>query len=197
MKRFFDFIFAFTGALLLLPFMAVITICIVITSKGSPFYKQVRVGRNNINFSLLKFRTMYLDSDKGGLLTIGNRDPRVTGIGIYLRKYKLDELPQLVNVLLGDMSLVGPRPEVRRYVDLYNAEQLKVLRLRPGITDMASIKYRNENDILEKHSNPEAAYIKIIMPDKLAINLKYIKQTSSVTGSLRIIILTFLAIIKK
>ena len=121
---------------------------------------------------------MHLDADKKGLLTVGGRDPRVTSIGYYLRKYKLDELPQLFNVLFGSMSLVGPRPEVRKYVDMYNKEQQVVLSVKPGITDFASIEFINENEVLSKSAHPEETYIKEIMPAKLALNLKYIKQQS-------------------
>ncbi len=146
-------------------------------------------------FSLYKFRTMYLDSDKKGLLTVGGRDPRITGIGYYLRKYKLDELPQLYNVLIGDMSFVGPRPEVRKYVELYSEEQKRVLSVRPGITDVASIKYRNENEILEKQVDPEKYYIEYIMPDKIELNLKYISDRSFFKD-LKVIYRTFWAIVK-
>ncbi len=148
-------------------------------NNGLPvFYFQTRVGLNNTNFKLFKFRTMSKDADKKGLLTVGGRDPRVTAIGYYLRKYKLDELPQLFNVLFGSMSLVGPRPEVRKYVDLYTPDQQRVLLVKPGITDFASLEYINENDLLAASSNPEETYIKEIMPAKLALNLKYIDEQS-------------------
>jgi len=139
---------------------------------------------------------MYLNSDKMGLLTVGDEDKRITRVGVFIRKYKLDELPQLFNVFLGNMSLVGPRPEVRKYVDLYNSDQLKVLNLKPGITDMASIKYRDENAILERYADPEDAYIKNIMPDKIRINLESYQDSQSVTGSIKIIFLTIKAILK-
>lgn len=138
------------------------------------FYKQRRVGLNGRDFTLYKFRSMAVGSDKKGLLTVGGKDNRVTKAGYFIRKYKLDELPQLFNVLKGDMSFVGPRPEVRKYVDMYSEEQKRVLSVRPGITDIASMKYRNENDILAKVENPEQYYIDVIMPDKLALNLEYI-----------------------
>lgn len=138
------------------------------------FYKQRRVGLNGRDFTLYKFRSMAVGSDKKGLLTVGGKDSRVTKAGYFIRKYKLDELPQLFNVLKGDMSFVGPRPEVRKYVDMYSEEQKRVLSVRPGITDIASMKYRNENDILAKAENPEQYYIDVIMPDKLALNLEYI-----------------------
>lgn len=196
MKRIFDFFFSVLGIILLAPFLLLITIMLCLTSKGYPFYKQVRVGQHNRDFMLFKFRTMYINSDKLGLLTIGNHDSRITPFGAYLRKYKLDELPQLFNVFLGDMSLVGPRPEVRRYVDLYQTEEHKVLKLKPGITDMASIIYRNENEILKKYDDPEEAYIKVIMPNKIKINLEFSNSSQSVIGSVRIIALTIIAIFK-
>lgn len=164
-------------------------------SKGPVFYMQNRVGKGNRDFKLFKFRTMYTDSDKKGLLTVGGRDPRITPIGYYLRKYKLDELPQLINVLTGDMSLVGPRPEVRKYVDMYNQEQMQVLSVAPGITDYASIMFRNENELLAKAENPEEYYIQQIMPQKLAINLEYIRD-NHVFKDFVIILKTFFAIIK-
>lgn len=136
------------------------------------------MGRYNRNFRLFKFRSMRVGSDKKGLITVGGRDPRVTRSGYFIRKYKLDELPQLINVLLGDMSLVGPRPEVRKYVEMYTPEQLHVLDVRPGITDMASIRYRNENELLVEAEDPEAFYIKVVMPDKLKINLEYVAKHS-------------------
>ncbi|SDD94784.1 sugar transferase [Riemerella columbipharyngis] len=178
MKRIFDFIFSFIGLLVISPVLLGIALIIAFTSKGGVFYRQNRVGRFGRDFRIFKFRTMYVDSDKKGLLTVGGRDPRVTNVGYYLRKYKIDELPQLINVFLGDMSFVGPRPEVRKYVDLYNDEQRKVLNVRPGITDLASIEYRNENEILSKQSEPEKYYIDVIMPAKLSINLKYIENRS-------------------
>ena len=138
----------------------------------------MRVGRGNKDFTLYEVRSMRLDSDKSGLITIGGRDSRITSSGYYIRKYKIDELPQLLNVLIGDMSFVGPRPEVRKYVDLYSEEQLHVLQVKPGITDVASIKYRNENEILAGVDDPNLYYEQVIMPDKLAMNLEYISQRS-------------------
>jgi len=178
MKRIFDLIFSIAGLILLSPVFLIISLLIKLDSKGPVFYKQLRVGKNNLDFRLLKFRTMRTDSDKSGLLTVGGRDPRITGAGYYLRKFKIDELPQLLNVAAGEMSFVGPRPEVRRYVDLYDDEQRKVLKVLPGITDVASIKYRNENELLEKSEDPESYYIESIMPDKLKLNLDYIEQRS-------------------
>lgn len=153
----------------------------MLDSRGGIFYRQVRVGKNNKDFFLLKFRTMQSGADKKGLLTVGSKDSRVTRVGYYLRKYKLDELPQLFNVLFGGMSLVGPRPEVRKYVDLYNQEQQQVLSVKPGITDYASIEYSNENEILAKAENPEQTYITEIMPHKLLLNLKYIHEQGFIT----------------
>lgn len=167
----------------------------IVSSKGPVFYKQLRVGRNNEDFFIFKFRTMYIDSDKQGLLTVGGRDSRVTSIGYYLRKFKLDELPQIVNVLIGDMSFVGPRPEVREYVDLYNQEQMQVLNVRPGITDLASIEFRNENELLSIQEDPNSYYINVIMPKKLQINLDYLKESNFIKDIL-VIVKTFLAILK-
>ena len=147
-------------------------------SSGPIFYRQVRVGLHGKDFLLYKFRSMRVGSDKKGLITIGSHDPRVTSSGYFIRKYKLDEFPQLINVLIGDMSFVGPRPEVRKYVDMYTIEQLNVLNVSPGITDLASIRYRNENELLEKVENPEKYYSDVIMQDKLRINLDYVKNQS-------------------
>jgi lipopolysaccharide/colanic/teichoic acid biosynthesis glycosyltransferase len=181
LKRAFDIVCSLTGILVLLPVFVVLALLIILDSRGGIFYRQVRVGKNNKDFFLLKFRTMQTGADKKGLLTVGNKDSRVTRIGYYLRKYKADELPQLFNVLFGSMSLVGPRPEVRKYVDLYNAEQQKVLIVKPGITDYASIEYSNENEILAKAENPEQTYITEIMPHKLLLNLKYIREQGFIT----------------
>jgi lipopolysaccharide/colanic/teichoic acid biosynthesis glycosyltransferase len=194
MIRFLDFIFSLLGIVILMPFFILVSILIKLNSKGSLIYKQSRVGLNNVNFFVFKFRTMRMNSDKSGLLTVGGKDPRITSIGYYLRKYKLDELPQLFNVLIGDMSLVGPRPEVRKYVDLYTKEQIRILDVRPGITDWASIIYRNENDILEKSLNPEQTYIEEIMPDKIGYNLIYINRYN-VFQYFKIIIFTMLKIL--
>jgi lipopolysaccharide/colanic/teichoic acid biosynthesis glycosyltransferase len=176
MIRFFDFLFSSLGLILLSPFFLLIALFIKISSSGPVLYMQSRIGLNGAEFSVYKFRTMRMNSDKLGLITVGGRDPRITPIGYYLRKYKLDELPQLINVLIGDMSLVGPRPEVKKYVDLYNYEQSKVLTIRPGITDWASIHYRDENVILGQSSDPEKDYIEKVMPDKLKYNLIYIEN---------------------
>ena len=159
-----------------MPVFILIYLVVLITSGFPVFYLQTRVGKNNSDFKLFKFRTMRTDSEKKGLLTVGGRDPRITCIGYFLRKFKLDELPQLFNVLSGSMSLVGPRPEVRKYVEMYNDEQKKVLLVQPGITDYASLDYINENELLSKSQNPEETYIKEIMPAKLELNMKYIKE---------------------
>lgn len=196
MKRLFDLIASGCGLLVLSPIFLVLAIWVKLDSPGPVFYRQVRVGRGNKDFRLFKFRSMRIGSDKSGLITVGGRDPRVTRSGYYIRKYKLDELPQLINVFLGDMSLVGPRPEVRKYVDMYTPEQMHVLDVRPGITDMASICYRNENELLEKVENPEAYYVGTIMQDKLRINLEYV-HNQSFWGDIKLIFKTFGAIIKE
>jgi lipopolysaccharide/colanic/teichoic acid biosynthesis glycosyltransferase len=192
-KRVFDFLFSVIGLVIIAPVMLLLAILITIDSKGGVFYKQVRIGKNQKPFKLYKFRSMSTDADKNGLLTVGNKDSRITKIGYYLRKFKLDELPQLINVLIGEMSFVGPRPEVEKYVKLYNQEQLKVLNVKPGITDWASIKYVNENEILAKSSQPEKTYIEEIMPAKLNLNLEYIRH-NNIFIDIKIILLTFKAI---
>ena len=178
LKRIFDFIFSFAGLIIISPFLLILVIIVIIDSPGGAFYLQKRVGKNNKDFSLFKFRTMHKNADKKGLLTVGGRDGRITRIGYFLRKFKLDELPQLINVFIGNMSFVGPRPEVRKYVEMYNDEQKKVLSVKPGITDVASIEYFNENELLGKSENPEMTYINEVMPDKLKLNLQYINSRS-------------------
>ncbi|MBN4051283.1 sugar transferase [bacterium AH-315-M05] len=195
MKRFFDVIFSFLGIVLLLPVFIIIAILIKVYSKSSVFYIQKRVGKGNRDFYLYKFRTMTANASEQGYLTVGTRDDRITRIGYYLRKYKLDELPQLLNVLKGDMSLVGPRPEVRQYVDLYTPEQKEVLLVKPGITDYASIEYSNESELLGKAGNSHEAYITQIMPAKLKLNLKYIAEQSLLTD-IKIIFNTMHRILK-
>jgi lipopolysaccharide/colanic/teichoic acid biosynthesis glycosyltransferase len=189
LKRAFDIFCSLLGLILLTPLLTFIAICIALESKGGVFYKQLRVGRFGKEFYLYKFRTMYPDADKKGLLTVGGRDPRITRLGYYLRKFKLDELPQLLNVLNGSMSLVGPRPEVKKYVDLYTPEQRQVLNLRPGITDYASLEYFSENDLLAASKDPEKTYINEVMPAKLELNKKYINEAGLLTD-LRIIFRT-------
>ena len=176
-KRIFDVIASFFGLLLLCPLLLILALAIIIDSKGGVFYMQTRVGKNNVDFKLLKFRSMASGSDRHGLLTVGN-DSRITKVGYYIRKFKFDEFAQLFNVIKGDMSLVGPRPEVRKYVDLYTDEQLKVLCVKPGITDIASLEYFEENALLGKSSNPEKTYVEDIMPHKLNLNLQYIKHNN-------------------
>lgn len=178
MKRFFDLCVSLTILVIFFPFGVIISMLILLESRGGIFYRQQRVGRNGIEFSLLKFRTMNPDSDKLGQLTVGMRDPRITRIGYFLRKTKLDEFPQFINVILGQMSIVGPRPEVREYVDLYSDAQLKILSVKPGITDYASLEYFDESRILGESENPQATYIQEIMPAKLKLNEKYLNDPS-------------------
>jgi lipopolysaccharide/colanic/teichoic acid biosynthesis glycosyltransferase len=193
-KRIFDIFFSIIGLLLISPVLLILALLISFDSSGGVFYKQVRIGKNLKPFKLFKFRSMSTNADKKGLLTVGHNDSRITRIGYYLRKYKLDELPQLINVLIGQMSIVGPRPEVEKYVKLYNQEQLNVLKVKPGITDWASIKYVNENEILAKSKNPEDTYITEIMPAKLRLNLEYVKH-NNIFVDIKIILLTIKAII--
>lgn len=195
MKRLFDIIASGCGLVVLSPLLLIIAIWIKCDSEGPVFYRQVRVGKNNKDFRIYKFRSMRTGADKAGLITVGGRDPRVTRSGYYIRKYKLDELAQLINVFVGDMSLVGPRPEVRKYVDMYTPEQMHVLDVRPGVTDLASIRYRNENELLEKAEDPDKYYIEVIMQDKLRINLEYV-QNHSFWYDIKLIFGTFWAIVK-
>lgn len=177
-KRIFDLIVSFFGLLILLPFLLILAFAIVIDSPGKVFYRQIRVGKNEKTFRIFKFRSMRSGADKKGLLTVGNEDIRITRVGKFIRKYKLDEFAQLLNVLKGDMSIVGPRPEVPKYVNLYTPEQKRVLLVKPGITDYASIEYSNENALLAKSENPEKTYINEVMPAKLILNKKYIENMS-------------------
>lgn len=176
LKRVFDIVFSLIGLVLASPIFLFLSIWIKLDSPGNIFYLQERIGKDFKPFKLYKFRSMYSGSDKKGLLTVGNKDKRITRSGYFIRKYKLDELAQFINVLIGDMSFVGPRPEVKKYVELYNDEQKKVLTVKPGITDYASIEFFNENELLEKSTNPEKTYIEEIMPHKLQLNLKYIEE---------------------
>ena len=177
-KRIFDIICSSLGLIVLSPMLIIVTILIKKGSDGPVFFKQIRVGENEKEFLILKFRTMVVDAEKlGKQITIGN-DSRITKIGAFLRKYKLDELPQLINVFKGEMSLVGPRPEVPRYVKLYTEEQKEVLKIKPGITDLASLRYKDENDLLGDKQDPEAFYINTVMPDKLSLNLEYMKNNN-------------------
>lgn len=195
-KRVFDIFFSLFGLVLLFPLLLFISIAIVLDSEGGIFFRQIRVGKDNVDFKMFKFRTMRTGSDKKGLLTIGDKDNRVTKVGYFLRKYKIDEFPQLINILKGDMSLVGPRPEVRKYVDLYNAEQMKVLSVRPGLTDYSSLFYINESELLRKSDNPEQTYIEEIMPAKLELCKKYINEKSLLTD-IKILFHTLKKILRK
>lgn len=193
MKRAFDIIVSGLGLILLSPFFLIIAIWIKLDSPGPVFYRQVRVGRYGKHFRIYKFRSMRVGADKGSLITVGGHDPRITRSGYFIRKFKLDEFPQLINVFIGDMSLVGPRPEVPKYVALYTPEQLHVLDVRPGITDIASIRYVNENELLEKADDPDKYYIEVVMQDKLALNLQYV-ATQSFWGDIKLILKTFASI---
>ena len=196
MKRLFDVIASGLGLIVLSPLFIVLAIWIKLDSKGPVFYRQVRVGRNNKDFRIFKFRSMRIGADKGSLVTIGGHDPRVTRSGYFIRKFKFDELPQLINVFLGDMSLVGPRPEVRHYVDYWTSEQMHVLDVRPGITDPASIKFRNENELMEKAEDPEKYYIEVIMQEKIKLYLEYVEK-HSFFYDLGLIFKTFWVIVKE
>lgn len=195
MIRFFDIIFSAVGLLLLSPLFLIIYILIRCESKGGGFYCQQRVGKDGRMFGLYKFRSMRTGSDKKGLITVGGHDSRITRMGYFIRKYKIDELPQLWNVLKGDMSLVGPRPEVKKYVDLYTEEQRRVLSVRPGITDYASIEYVDENEILGKADDPDRVYVEEIMPAKIKLNMRYI-ENQSLKEYFKIIGLTFINIFR-
>ena len=193
MKRLFDIVASGFGLIVLSPLFLILAVWIKLDSPGPVFYRQVRVGRDNRDFRIFKFRSMRMGADKGSLVTIGGHDPRVTRSGYIIRKLKLDELPQLINVFVGDMSLVGPRPEVRHYVDYWTPEQMRVLSVRPGITDPASIKFRNENELMEKAEDPEKYYIEVIMQEKLRLYLEYV-DNHSFFGDIGLIFKTFKAI---
>lgn len=195
MIRFFDLIFSIMGLVILSPLFIVLYLLIRIESKGGGFYSQERIGKNGKPFKLYKFRSMRIGSDKKGLITIGEKDNRITKTGFILRKYKLDELPQLWNVFIGDISLVGPRPEVKKYTDLYTEEQKQVLNVRPGITDWASIKYVDENKILGESKTPDEAYVNLIMPNKIKLNMVYI-QNQTLGEYFKIIFTTFKEIVR-
>ena len=195
MIRFFDIIFSIIGLVILSPIFTVLYLLIRIESQGGGFYSQERIGNNGKPFKLYKFRSMRIGSDKKGLITIGEKDNRITKTGFILRKYKLDELPQLWNVFIGDMSLVGPRPEVKKYTDLYTDEQRQVLKVRPGITDWASIKYVDENKILGEAKDPDEAYVTLIMPNKIKLNMVYINH-QTLGEYFKIIFTTFKEIVR-
>ena len=194
LKRIFDIILSLFGLMILFPFMLIIAILIKLDSKGPVFFKQIRVTKNGREFKIFKYRTMRVGSDKYSQITVG-KDNRITKIGAFLRKYKLDEIPQLINVLIGDMSLVGPRPEVPKYVALYTDEQKEILKVRAGITDYASIEFSDENDLLASEEDPEKAYIEKIMPKKIELNKKYLSEISILTD-IKIILLTIKKILK-
>ena len=196
MKRVFDIVASGLGLIVLSPLFLVLAIWIKLDSNGPVFYRQVRVGYKNKDFRIFKFRSMRVGADKGSLVTIGGHDPRVTRSGYFIRKFKFDELPQLINVFLGDMSLVGPRPEVRHYVDYWTLEQMHVLDVRPGITDPASIKFRNENELMEKTEDPEKYYIEVIMQEKIKLYLEYVEK-HSFFYDLGLIFKTFWVIVKE
>ena len=196
MKRLFDIVASGLGLIVLSPLFIILAIWIKLDSKGPVFYRQVRVGYKNKDFRIFKFRSMRVGADKGSLVTIGGHDPRVTRSGYFIRKFKFDELPQLINVFLGDMSLVGPRPEVRHYVDYWTSEQMRVLDVRPGITDPASIKFRNENELMEKAEDPEKYYIEVIMQEKIKLYLEYVEKHSFLYD-IGLIFNTFWVIVKE
>lgn len=196
MKRVFDIVASGLGLIVLSPLFLVLAIWIKLDSKGPVFYRQVRVGYKNKDFRIFKFRSMRVGADKGSLVTIGGHDPRVTRSGYFIRKFKFDELPQLINVFLGDMSLFGPRPEVRHYVDYWTPEQMHVQDVRPGITDPASIKFRNENELMEKAEDPEKYYIEVIMQEKIKLYLEYVEK-HSFFYDLGLIFKTFWVIVKE
>lgn len=196
MKRLFDVIASGLGLIVLSPLFLILAIWIKLDSKGPVFYRQVRVGYKNKDFRIYKFRSMRVGADKGSLVTIGGHDPRVTKSGYFIRKFKFDELPQLINVFLGDMSLVGPRPEVRHYVDYWTPEQMHVLDVKPGITDPASIKFRNENELMEKAEDPERYYIEVIMQEKIKLYLEYVDKHSFLYD-IGLIFNTFWVIVKE
>jgi len=196
MKRLFDIIFSFLGLLVLLPLFALVAIFIKFDSKGSVFYLQERIGKNGMPFTIIKFRTMKVNAEKNGLLSLGKNDKRITRTGAILRKRKIDELPQLINVLKGDMSLVGPRPEVKKYVDLYTEEQRRILQIKPGITDYASIKYIDEEQLLGASENPEKTYIEEILPHKITLNLSYLERRNFFSD-IKLIIISVLKMFRK
>ena len=178
MKRVFDIFCSFIILIIFLPFGILIALFVLFDSRGGVFYVQERVGKDQKPFGLIKFRTMFVNSEKEGKLTVGMNDYRITRIGRFLRRSKLDEFPQFFNVLIGDMSIVGPRPEISEYVALYSDEQKIILNFKPGITDVASLEYYRENEILGAAEDPEKTYIEEIMPAKIELNKKYIKNAS-------------------
>jgi len=196
MKRLFDILFALFVLICFLPIGMMLSLWIVFESRGGVFFSQNRVGQNGVSFRLLKFRSMYVKAESLGRITVGSRDTRITKVGYYLRKYKLDEFPQFVNVLKGEMSIVGPRPEVQEYVDLYTESQRKILQVKPGITDLASLAYFHENELLANSENPQQTYIKEVLPAKIKLNEEYLKNPSFLNDFL-IILKTVAKIFRK
>lgn len=196
LKRGFDFIFAILGLIITFPALVIISVLIKVDSKGPILFIQERVGQYNKEFNIYKFRTMYIKSQKKGLLTIGDKDSRVTRVGYFLRKYKIDEFPQLINIIKGDMSFVGPRPELRHYVNFYKPEDLIIYKLKPGITGLASLAYRNEVELLKKADDPETYFINTIIPDKLKYNKLYLKKRNFFFD-LKLIVITIYRVIAK
>lgn len=196
MKRAFDFIVACFGLLVALPILAVMAIWIKWDSRGPVFYRGTRVGRFGLPFRIFKFRSMVVDADKIGGASTSDRDPRITHSGRFIRKFKLDELPQLINVVWGDMSLVGPRPEVQKYIDMYTPEQKQILNVRPGITDWASIWNSDEGAVLAKAADPDRAYEELILPTKIQLQLKYVREQSLITD-IKIMCFTALRLLRK
>ena len=195
-KRLFDIIFSIIGLILLLPFLVIIAVLIKLDSKGSPIFQQTRVGKHKKDFKIFKFRTMHLDSHKKGLLTLGNNDVRVTKIGRFLRRYKIDEFPQLLNIFIGNMSFVGPRPEVRKYVAFYSEEDDIIFTIKPGITDNASVVFKSEAELLKASKTPETYFIDTILPEKLILQKKYVKHHNLLID-INIILKTCVAIFVK
>ena len=195
MKRIFDIVTSSVILLIFFPVGILISLAITMESRGGVFYRQERIGRHGMPFKVFKFRTMKVDSEKLGTLTVGMKDNRITAVGVFLRKLKLDEFPQFLNVLVGQMSIVGPRPEVKEYVDLYSEEQRKVLDVKPGITDYASLEYFKENELLGKSNNPRQTYIDEIMPAKLELNKKYLTNPT-IIEDIKIMWKTFLKMVK-
>jgi len=195
MKRVFDILFALIVLICFLPIGILLSLWILLESRGGVFFLQNRVGKDGVSFQLLKFRSMHVNAEAQGRITVGSRDSRITKSGYYLRKYKLDEFPQFINVLKGEMSIVGPRPEVREYVDLYTESQRKILQVKPGITDLASLAYFHENELLAKSDNPQQTYIQEVMPEKIRLNEKYLANPS-LSQDLVIICKTFAKIFR-
>lgn len=195
LKRLLDILASSVALILLFPLLFILGVAVAVTSPGGAFFRQVRVGKDGREFALLKFRSMRPGSEAGGQITVGTRDPRITGVGHFLRKTKLDELPQLINILKGDMSVIGPRPEVPKYVALYSSEQRKVLSVRPGLSSLASIAYINENEVLGRSNDPERTYIEEVMPAKLELDLRYVRE-QGLAMDLRIMIGTLKALFR-